>query len=713
MKTLYLYGPPASGKSTLARKLSREFGRMSVDLDEEIVRRAGRTIPEIFATDGEAAFRKLESETLRLVDAPIVALGGGTLLDPSNRAYCERQGLVAVLDVDPETIAARVEAAKGTRPLGDMLKARAAHYASFAHHVDGDTRILLPRKLRGAITPPVSKSHLHRLLIAEFLAGVRGGSAAATDVCADIDATVRCLDAVRSAQTAGRSDADRTVDLDVGESGSTLRFLAPIVAALGLKPRWIRRGRLAERPMIEYESLRPGVHELKGNVSSQFVTGLLFALPLLKGDSEIRFTTPLESRGYVDLTLDVLRKFGVRVSETATGFAVPGDQRFVSPGTVEPEADWSGAAFWFAANALGSDIDVRGLDAASLQPDACIGDRIAEIRSAARASHASRPTLDVSSCPDLYPVLAVVNAYYGSPVTFTGTERLKIKESDRLSAMAAVLADPTDVDSRNDHRIAMAAAVYSTVQDGPVLIHGASSVAKSYPRFWEELRMDLYAVTGWPLKATRSPEIHNAEHAAAGRKAEMVAYPAQTIDDALRFARQCGVKGMAVTIPHKESVMTRLDEIDEAARAIGAVNTVDFRAGRLIGYNTDADGFAEAITAFVGKTSFTGMQVVLLGCGGAAKAVRYALEKLGATVTVWHRETHPEVHPDLFVNATPVDPVPDYRFDGSELVYDLVYVPEETPLIAHARAAGCRTENGYSMLLAQARRQLAIWTQAN
>ena len=167
MKTLYLYGPPASGKSTLARKLSRDFGRMSVDLDEEIVRRVGISIPEFFAAYGEPAFRKVESEVLRSVKAPIVALGGGTLLDPENRRYAEEHGFVAVLDVDAETIARRIEAAKGTRPLGDRLAERREHYASFPHRIDADTKVMLPRLLRGLVTPPPSKSHLHRLLIAE------------------------------------------------------------------------------------------------------------------------------------------------------------------------------------------------------------------------------------------------------------------------------------------------------------------------------------------------------------------------------------------------------------------------------------------------------------------------------------------------------------------------------------------------------------------
>lgn len=699
MKTLFLYGPPASGKTTTAKRLAKEFGRMYVDLDEEIVARAGRSIPEIFATDGEAGFRRLESAALREVSAPIVALGGGTLLDPANRAWAEEHGFVVVLDADDETIARRIEAAKGTRPLGDRLAERRAHYASFAHHADADAKILLPRPLRGRITPPPSKSHLHRLMIASFLAGAEMPSAPGLE-SEDVAATRRCAEALADAKEHGAREAV----LDCGESGSTLRFFAPVAAALGVKARFVKRGRLAERPSIEYDVLKPGVHELRGDVSSQFVTGLLFALPLLEGDSEIRFTTPLQSRGYVEMTLRVLADFSIKVERTdGGGFRVPGRQRYVAPKTVAPEADWSGAAFWFAANALGSEITIEGLDETSAQPDRVVGALVRRIAEAnARGEEAE---VDVSECPDNYPALAVVNHALGGRVRFTGTERLRIKESDRIAAMEGVFASPCDVDSRGDHRIAMAAAVLAMHGDSPAVVHGAGCVAKSYPGFWDELAMDLYCVTGWPLLKTRSPELHNAAYAKEGRKAEMVSYPAETIDEALRFAERCGVKGMAVTIPHKESVISRLDEVDEAAREIGAVNTVVFRDGKKFGFNTDEPGFGEAILKFTGRDSLEGMSVALLGAGGAAKAVDCALERLGASrIEVFHRRPLTPGF-DLVVNATPVDPIPEYEFTGRESVYDLRYVPDETPLMARARAAGCRVENGLSMLEAQARLQ--------
>ncbi|MBR2921088.1 MAG: hypothetical protein IKC27_07025 [Kiritimatiellae bacterium] len=697
MKTLYLYGPPASGKSTLARNLAKEFGRMYVDLDEEIVRRAGCSIPEIFESKGEAEFRRLESEALRTVKAPIVALGGGTLLDPSNRAFAEENGFVAVLDVDEETIAARIAAGGRSRPLGNMLAERRTHYASFARHVKSDTKILLPRKLRGAITPPASKSHLHRLLIAEFLSGGEMSSADAGE-CADIAATRRCIASLAEARDAGRKSAV----LDCGESGSTLRFFAPIAAALGIKAEFIRRGRLADRPMMEYDALNAGVHELRGDISSQFVTGLLFALPLLDDDSEIRFSTPLESRGYVDMTLQVLERYGIEIKEVSTGFIVRGSQRYVSPGSVEAEADWSGAAFWFAANALGSEIRIDGLDAASRQPDAVIAEFVEKVKRG--------ETVDVSGCPDNYPALAVVNKALGANAVFTGTERLKIKESDRLAAMEDVFADPYEVDPKNDHRIAMAAAIYATSLDSPVLIHSSGCVSKSYPCFWDELKMSLYAVTGWPLVKTSSPEIHNAAHAKSGRKAEMISYPAETVEEALLFAERCDVKGMAVTIPHKESVMKHLDFIDDAAREIGAVNTVVFKDGRKLGYNTDETGFSKAILEFTSRESLSGLKVALLGAGGAAKAVLVALKRLGAETEVFHRRALTPGF-DLIVNATPVDPIEEYSFTGDELVYDLRYVPAVTPLMERASAAGCRVANGYSMLVYQAQGQLQLFSR--
>ena len=212
----------------------------------------------------------------------------------------------------------------------------------------------------------------------------------------------------------------------------------------------------------------------------------------------------------------------------------------------------------------------------------------------------------------------------------------------------------------------------------------------------------LYGVTGWPLEKTRSPELHNAAFANEDEDAVMVPFPAKTAKEAFAFMKAMGMRGMAVTIPHKFEIMPLLDKIDKFAKKVGAVNTVVCENGKYVGYNTDVEGFAEALSAFAGD--LRGKSAALLGDGGAAQAVKVALKELGVKFKVFHRETPPQGY-DILVNATPVDPIPDYKFTGRELVYDLRYVPEVTPLMARAAKAGCRVENGFSMLRAQARGQ--------
>ena len=216
----------------------------------------------------------------------------------------------------------------------------------------------------------------------------------------------------------------------------------------------------------------------------------------------------------------------------------------------------------------------------------------------------------------------------------------------------------------------------------------------------------LFGVTGWPLAKTRSPELHNAAFLAEDEDAVMIPFPAKTAKEALAFMKAMKMRGMAVTIPHKQTIMPLLDKIDPLAKKIGAVNTVSFENGKYVGYNTDATGFAEALTAFAGEVR--GKRVALLGNGGAAQAVKAALKRLGAKFEVFHRKTPPQGF-DLLVNATPVDPIPEYAFTGRELVYDLRYVPAVTPLMERAAKAGCRVENGFAMLVNQARLQRLHW----
>jgi 3-dehydroquinate dehydratase/shikimate dehydrogenase len=219
----------------------------------------------------------------------------------------------------------------------------------------------------------------------------------------------------------------------------------------------------------------------------------------------------------------------------------------------------------------------------------------------------------------------------------------------------------------------------------------------------------LYGVTGGPLLKTRSPEINNAAFAAEDYDAVMVPMPAKSAKEALAFMKAMNMQGMAVTIPHKFSIMPLLDRVSPFARKVGAVNTVVKKGGSYIGHNTDVLGFEEAFLAFAGD--LTDKKVALLGDGGAAQAVKVALSRLGVKFDVFHR-TQPKRGYDILVNATPVDPIPDYVFTGRELVYDLGYVPEITPLMARSAAVGCKVENGFSMLISQARAQRSEYEKA-
>lgn len=348
-----------------------------------------------------------------------------------------------------------------------------------------------PGKRSGKIVPPYSKSHLHRLLIADFLSGSCSHLEPDGGDSQDILATKSCLRALAGEAT--------SPVLDCGESGSTLRFLAPVAAALGKKPVYAMKGRLAERPGINYGKLESGLHVLPGNVSSQFVTGLLFALPLLDGDSEIRLSSPLESKGYVDLTLSVLEDYGIEIKCLENGYSIKGGQRYRKTKGFLPERDWSGAAFWIAMNTLGSNVSVMGLNPASRQPDRAVEELLSR----------RGDVIDMAQAPDLFPALAVTAAAIPKTTLFTSIKRLRIKESDRVDAMARILAKlgadaeigenglsvrgvqghfngGVSVKTENDHRIAMAAAVAASYSIKPIEIDDASCTRKSYPGFFSE-----------------------------------------------------------------------------------------------------------------------------------------------------------------------------------------------------------------------------------
>ena len=390
-----------------------------------------------------------------------------------------------------------------------------------------------PSPIGGRVKAPPSKSHVHRLLIAAALCQEQETAIHCVGENEDIAATVRCLQALNADIT--REDQGFHVyrdfslhrfaandPLDCGESGSTLRFLLPVCAA---KPHDLEApivltgsGRLPSRPNGPLlEALRShgaqihgdflpltvdgglfaGDYELLGNVSSQYFSGLLFALPLLEGDSTLRYTSPLESRPYVDLTLSVLRQFGICIDEMENGWRVPGGQRYASPGTAEAEGDWSAAAFWLGANMLGNAVTVEGLNDHSCQGDQAIETLLSRVGG----------EINVTDTPDLMPILSAVAAAIPGKVTrITGAARLRLKESDRLAAMAKTIQalggqaeelpdgliihgtklKGGTVDGMNDHRVVMSAAIAATACQEPVTILGAEAVNKSYPDFWND-----------------------------------------------------------------------------------------------------------------------------------------------------------------------------------------------------------------------------------
>lgn len=386
-----------------------------------------------------------------------------------------------------------------------------------------------PGRACGTVAAPPSKSCAHRLLLGAALAEgtsfIRGIS-----LSQDVQATLDCIAALgasvrfdgETAQIFGGLNPSENVLFPCRESGSTLRFLLPLALVRKNTAVFTGTPRLIERGISVYETLfaekgisvvkseksvtvsgqlLPGTYTVSGGVSSQFITGLLYALPLLDGNSALRVLPPVESRPYIDLTVDVLRKYGIQIFEIEPGFfQIPGRQRYRSL-DLRVEGDWSNAAPLLALSRLGGDVAVTGLDSESLQADrVCLQalDRL-EMQDA---------LIDLSDCPDLGPVLFTVAAAKHGAV-FTGTRRLRMKESDRAAAMAEELskfgiqtaisgnavtvfsgqlyAPKTPLSGHNDHRIVMALALLCTLTGGTIT--GAEAIKKSYPRFFADLRV--------------------------------------------------------------------------------------------------------------------------------------------------------------------------------------------------------------------------------
>lgn len=390
---------------------------------------------------------------------------------------------------------------------------------------------ITPSKLSGRVEIPSSKSCAHRALICAALA--QGSSViSGVSMSKDIEATISAMSALGAAFSVDgdritvdgiRSNCDKAV-IDCNESGSTLRFIIPIAAALGTNAEFIGRGRLPLRPIDIYKreltkngaefiteempyiisgNLRGGRYEIEGDVSSQFVSGLIFALPLLDDDSEIVLTSHLESRPYVDITIDILRRFGIEIKETENGFFIKGGQKY-TPHNEKIEGDFSQAAFFYVANALGCNIELGNLNENSVQGDKRI---IRILEETCSDSHIGSFTVDCSDIPDLVPILTVLASFGTEKSVIYNAKRLKIKESNRLETSASLVnslggnVEITDdgliihpehnmhggeVNSFGDHRIVMAAAVAASAVSGSVIIRGAEAAEKSYPDFFKD-----------------------------------------------------------------------------------------------------------------------------------------------------------------------------------------------------------------------------------
>ncbi|MDH2458891.1 3-phosphoshikimate 1-carboxyvinyltransferase [Clostridium perfringens] len=411
--------------------------------------------------------------------------------------------------------------------------------------------IITPSKLKGSVKIPPSKSMAHRAIICASLS--KGESVISNiDFSEDIIAT---MEGMKSLGANIKVEKDKLIIngenilkdsnykvIDCNESGSTLRFLVPISLIKDNKVNFIGRGNLGKRPLktyyeifeeqeIKYSyeeekldlniegSLKGGEFKVKGNISSQFISSLLFTLPLLKEDSKIIITTELESKGYIDLTLDMIEKFGVTIkNNNYREFLIKGNQSY-KPMNYKVEGDYSQAAFYFSAGALGSEINCIDLDLSSYQGDKeCIeilermGARLIESQKSSLSiihGDLNGTIIDASQCPDIIPVLTVVAALSKGETRIINGERLRIKECDRLNAICTELnklgADIKElkdgliikgvkeliggeVYSHKDHRIAMSLAIASTRCKEEVIIKEPDCVKKSYPGFWEDFK---------------------------------------------------------------------------------------------------------------------------------------------------------------------------------------------------------------------------------
>ncbi len=411
----------------------------------------------------------------------------------------------------------------------------------------GKTIKIYPGKLSGKVEVPASKSIGHRAIIS---AALSHGKSILHNITLsdDINATI---EAVKSFGAKIELRKDKLIihgvkhispsknPIDCKESGSTLRFLIPLLASTNKRVVFKGAPSLIKRPLTIYKQIAiqdnidfsitkdkvmvngsfKGKHyHIDGDVSSQFITGLMFVLPLLKYDSKITFSKPLESKSYIDITIDILNKFGIEIEEITNGYYIPGNQKY-TPTNISIEGDYSQGAFFLVGGVLNGNIQVNNLKLDSIQGDRQIIEFINQMKGrlifnengyTALKSSTVGTILDITNTPDLGPILTLLAVASNGTTIIKGTKRLRFKESDRikstvitlkkLGANISVKGDDIyaiytpklhggTIESHNDHRIAMMAAISATISDSPITITSADAITKSYPNFYNDLSL--------------------------------------------------------------------------------------------------------------------------------------------------------------------------------------------------------------------------------
>ncbi|MBO5725575.1 MAG: hypothetical protein J6S00_00760, partial [Clostridia bacterium] len=525
-----------------------------IDTDAEIVKKTGKEITDIFAEFGESEFRKIESEVIAEVslnDGCVISTGGGAVLNCDNVRRLKHNGIVFFLDralnellptADRPLASSKEDIVKRYNERIDVYKntndfiINVSDIETTANTVldvyfdrNGGTVSIDKSFASGSVKAPPSKSMSHRLLIC---AGLSKGKSVIKNIAYSMDvlATLDCLGELGAKITRNDdfveiegidlTNNNRSVTLNCRESGSTLRFFIPLLLFSKEISTLTGSKYLFTRPLDIYEKiceaegllfkkednllsvagvLNGGLFSVPGNVSSQFISGLLFALPLAKTDSTIKLLPPVESKPYIDMTIAALKTFGVVAEFTDDNtIFIKGNQCYTAT-TTEVEGDYSNAAFLDAFGIIGGNVEVLGLNENSLQGDKIYKEYFELLKK-------GRPTLDVSACPDLAPILITLATIFNG-ADFIGTKRLAIKESNRGKVMAAelkkfgadisvfeneIIINKTELHcpktllyGHNDHRIVMSLSVISSLFGGEIL--GYNAVNKSYPDFFKQI----------------------------------------------------------------------------------------------------------------------------------------------------------------------------------------------------------------------------------